>query len=284
MFIKRFRILLALVPVLLFMEQCSVQDEALPAGNEDWSFAVVGDIQQGYGIYSNLAIRIGEISPVPCATFVCGDIMLRGGNEVEWLNFHRYSTPIADKMPLYLARGNHDGNDPASEEVFRENFRYPGDQFYTSFTSNHSVFLILDTESADATWAIAGNQLSWLQNQLDSATANMDINNIFIIMHHPLYPQGMHHGEILKNADELHALFLSHPKVRAVFAGHDHIFNRYIRDGLNYITTGGGGGQLQRGYGGDYFHFTKVSIYEATHRINISTTGIFGETVDDFDL
>ena len=284
MVIKRVRLLLVLVPVILFLGHCSTMDEKMPAGNEDWSFIVIGDIQQGYGIYGNLAKQIGDISPVPCATFICGDIMLRAGNEVEWLNFHRYSSPITSKMPIYIARGNHDGNDPGSEAVFRDNLRYPGDQFYTILGFNQSVFIILDTEARDEKWSVSGNQLLWLVSQLDSASANKDVNNVFIIMHHPPYPQGMHHKEILKNADELHALFLSHEKVRAVFSGHDHIFNRYIRDGLPYITSGGGGALLQHGYGGDYFHFTKVSIYEDTHRINIRTTGIFGETVEDFDL
>jgi 3',5'-cyclic AMP phosphodiesterase CpdA len=276
--------LLAIFAAGIGFSACSASDEEPPAGNEDWSFVVIGDIQQGYGIYGNLAKQIGQILPVPCATFICGDIMLRAGNEVEWLNFHRYSSPIASKMPVYIARGNHDGNDPGSEQVFRDNTSYTGEEFYAAYNFNGSAFIILDTESRVEKWSVSGNQLIWLVNQLDSATANKDVDNVFIIMHHPPYPQGMHHNEILNNADELHALFLSYSKVRAVFAGHDHIFNKYIRDGFPYITTGGGGAILQHGYGGDYFHFTKVSIYEDTHRINIRTTGIFSETVDDFDL
>ena len=206
--IIRSRLLLVLVPVVLLLGHCSTPDKEIPAGDEDWSFIVIGDIQQGYGIYSNLVKQIGEISPVPCATFICGDIMLRAGNEAEWLNFHRYSSPITGRMPVYIARGNHDGNDPASEEVFRDNFRYPNNQFYTTINFNQSVFIILDTEARDEKWSIAGNQLIWLINILDSASADKDVNNIFIIMHHPPYPQGMHHKEILHNADELHALFL----------------------------------------------------------------------------
>ena len=43
MVIKRIRLLLVLVPVVLFLGHCSTMDEKMPAGNEDWSFIVIGD-------------------------------------------------------------------------------------------------------------------------------------------------------------------------------------------------------------------------------------------------
>ena len=278
------RLILVLALAILFMGACTTLEEGMPAGDENWSFVVIGDVQQGYGVFGKLAKSIGNISPVPCAAFSCGDIMLRAGNEVEWVNFHRYSSPITDKMPLYIARGNHDGNDPASEEILRENMVHDGGHFYYSQRFNRAIFFILDTEIRREEGSISGIQLSWLADQLDSAQADPQLRDIFLIMHRPLFPQGFHRGSDLLNADALHALFLSHDKVRAVFAGHDHLFNKYSLDGLPYITSGGAGAPLYHGYGGDYFHFVKVSFYEEARRINVKTIGLFNEVVEDFDL
>ncbi len=103
-------------------------------------------------------------------------------------------------------------------------------------------------------------------------------------MHQLPYPQGKHSGENLTNADELHQLFLEHDKIRAIFAGHDHMFNKYVKDGIIYITTGGGGSPLYPGYGGDYHHFLKVTFSKNSARINVRTVDLSNETIDCFDL
>jgi hypothetical protein len=256
----------------------------LQPDGEDLSFIVFSDVQQGYGIFSQLAKVMADIKPAPCAAFCCGDIMLRPANEAEWLNFWRYARPVTEEMPLFIARGNHEGNDPGSELVLRQQAEFPGDNFYYTHQADDILFIILDTEINGQKSCITGAQFEWLKSTLDSASANAGIGNIFILMHHPLYPQGFHSGSNLQNADELHQLFLQHDKIRAVFAGHDHLFNHYEKDGLHYITTGGGGASLYHGYGGDYHHFVKVSVFNNPFRINIKTIGIFYEIVEDFDL
>src|SRR5438132_14107799 len=45
------------------------------------------------------------------------------------------------------------------------------------------------------------------------------------------------------NATDLHQLFLQYP-VKAVFAGHEHLFDHRTRDGIDYFVTGGGGAPL----------------------------------------
>ncbi|MBN2173229.1 MAG: metallophosphoesterase [Bacteroidales bacterium] len=268
--------------MVFFAYSCS-KEERNP-GDEDWSFVVFGDVQQGFGVYSMLAQNIGNLLPAPQCAFCCGDIMLRPANEVEWVNFWKVSEPITDKMKLYITRGNHEGNDPASERVLKEQLQLPQDHFYYSFARRNAMFIILDTEIAGEENSIGPEQFQWLNQALLAAGQASDVDHVFIFMHRPLFPQGQHSGSPLANRLELHDLFLEYPKIRAVFAGHEHMFNKYQRDGINYIITGGGGGVLYDGYGGNYHHFTKVSFYEESNRINIKTIGIFNETVEDFDL
>jgi hypothetical protein len=276
--------IICLFALSLLLCGCTNYDNAPPEGGEDWSFVVFSDLQTGYGIYSQLASHIGKIEPAPAAAFCCGDLMLRGTNEAEWPGFMNCSRPITDIMPFYLARGNHEGNDEAAEEILRQHMYYPLERFYYSLRKDCCLFIILDTQEKDEDRAILGKQRDWLFSQLDSASADPAVSQIFLFMHQPLYPQGSHKGNNLKNADELHACFINHKKIRAVFSGHDHIFNRFVKDGMTYITTGGGGGDLNHGYGGDYHHFTKVSFYFGPFRVNIKTMGVFNEVIEDIDL
>jgi acid phosphatase type 7 len=252
--------------------------------DETWSFVVFSDVQAGYGVFSNLAMNISNLEPAPEAAFCCGDIMLRSANEAEWLSFTLSAEPIRQKMPLYIARGNHENNDSVSEVILHHYGHITTDHFYYTATEKNTFFIVLDTNERGMEGAILGDQFEWLENQLDSASSEQSINNIFIFMHRPLFPQGRHMGEDLTNANELHQLFLKHTKIRTVFSGHDHMFNKYVRDGVIYLTTGGGGGLLYRGFGGDYHHFLKVSFFNDTVRINLKTIDIFNEIIEDFDL
>jgi acid phosphatase type 7 len=270
--------------ILIVFAACTEFTEIPAEKDESWSFVVFSDVQQGYGIYGQLAKNIANLHPAPLAAFCCGDIALPSANEAEWLSFNNCTEPLGQKMPLFIARGNHEENDPASETIFHQYSGNPSDSFYYTHYEQSTCFIVLDTYERGKEGSISGDQLEWLEQQLDSASVNSSVQHIILFMHQPLYPQGKHKGEDLTNADELHQLFLKHDKIRAVFSGHDHIFNRFVKDGINYITTGGGGGRLYRGYGGDYHHFVKVSFFNDIARINIKTLDIFNEVIEDFDL
>lgn len=276
---------------ILFISIClffallqSCKKKAVKSDGEDWSFVVCSDPQMGLGVYRVLIKEMSEIVPTPKAAFYCGDIMLRAGNEGEWINFRKYSEPVTKLMPLYIARGNHEGFGPAAEAMLHSWGQIPGDHLYYSTQVGSASCIVLDGDVTGEEMSIAGEQLLWLHQQLDSAMNNANIPAVFIFIHRPLYPQGVQASGPLCNNDELHQLFIEHPKIKAVFFGHDHIYNRYIKDGLTYITTGGAGGPLDRGYGGDYHHFVKVSFYSNPTRINIKTIGLFNEVIEDYNL
>lgn len=273
-----------LIILLLFSTSCNKIYEVPAEQDETWSFVVFSDVQHGYGILNSLVKNIDNLNPVPDAAFCCGDIMMNSGNEAEWVSFNNSIAPLRQKMPLFIARGNHERNDHASEIMFHLYSGNKSDSFYFTHYEGNTFFIVLDTYEKGFEGAISGDQLAWLENELDSASSVPSVTNIFVVMHQPLYPQGKHSGEDLYNADQIHQLFLNHNKIRAVFSGHDHIFNKYIKDGMLYITTGGGGGSLNKGYGGDYHHFLKVSFFRESDRINIKTIGIFNEIIENFDL
>jgi hypothetical protein len=283
-FVNTWKIRWIIPALILVLASCSDKKPDITDPAEAWSFVVFSDIQQGYGVYRQLAKNIGDLSPLPVLAVCCGDLMLRPNNEAEWVTFKNYSEPITSRMPLMIIRGNHEGNDPVSEQFLREMWDFPPDCFYYSVRKEDALFIILDTQISGEERGILNQQLAWLEDRLDSASSDPGIQAIFIFTHQPLYPQGLHKGNDLVNADELHLLFLAHPRIRAVFSGHDHFFNCFQKDGIPYITTGGGGGDLFHGAGGDYFHFVKVSYNMDRLKFTLKTVDLFNEIIDSFDL
>jgi len=250
----------------------------------DRAFVIIGDVRQGYGIYSRHVTHIAGLNPAPEAAFCLGDIMLRPGNEVEWESFWHYSKPITELMPYYLVRGNHEGNDPEFEEIFAGQSGLEDGIFYYSLTTGDIGWIILDTEIRGEEGSIGPGQYAWLSGELDRMQQDTLIKHIFILLHRPLFSFGEDMGTQLDNAEELHALFLDNSKVKTVFSGHDHIYHRYIRDGINYITTCGGGEPLYHDAGGNYYHFVLISFKDEMDIINIKTIDLFNEIIEDYDI
>lgn len=260
----------------------SCSDPTLPPHGQDWSILVYGDLRQGFGVYEQLVRNMAQVQPKPDLAVCTGDILLKAGLEAEWDNFWKFSEPVTDQVPLYIARGNHEGNSEAAEQLLHKQTGIPeGKPFYFALTQRDVRLIILDTEIRGEENAISGVQLEWLERELQQCATDAQIKRILIFMHRPLYRQGVHKGEELQNAAYLHQLFRSQVKLKAVIAGHDHLYHFMDKDGIKYIISGGAGAELKHGYGGDFFHFITLTFSETDDVIHLQTIGLFNEVIED---
>ena len=101
------------------------------------------------------------------------------------------------------------------------------------------------------------HQLDWLNYVLTAAQADSGVQNIFVFTHAPLLTRSEHPP--VASWPTLLPTFSSYPKVKAVFSGHNHVYERShpvkatvanpmgSRDdaaGVVYYTTGGGGSPI----------------------------------------
>src|SRR5262249_33609714 len=84
-----------------------------------------------------------------------------------------------------------------------------------------------------------GAQLAWLKDQLEQGKT---AKNVFVFVHQPPFSLGDHCGSATSQMAWVE-LFEQY-RVRAVFAGHDHAYERMERNGVRYFVTGGGGAPL----------------------------------------
>jgi predicted phosphodiesterase len=226
-----------------------------------FTFVVLGDNRSGDEVYRKIVSMIIERKP----DFVVntGDLIATPGDKQEWSKFWEMSKPIT--VPYFLTVGNHDAHPkvPFSEKTYKEEVDLPGNELYYSFTVGNSLFVVLDSFIDDQEQKITGAQYKWLEGIL----ANSTRKHAFIFMHHPLYTEqgkGKHSGGGLDkypaDRDKLEALFVK-SKIDAVFAGHEHFYQRKTIDGITHVITGGGGAPL---YGeekdGAFNHFVRVTV------------------------
>lgn len=246
-----------------------------------FSFVVIGDTRSGDDIYRKIVSLAMERKP----DFIMntGDMIVKPGNKEQWANFWELSKPIT--VPYFLTVGNHDAHPkvPSSQKTYKQEVDLPGNELYYAFVAGNSLFVVLDSNLADEEKKITGEQFKWLE----SVFVNSTQKHKFVFLHHPLYTdlwKGHHaHDSIDKypeSRDRLEA-FLAKYKVDAVFAGHEHYYERRTVDGIIHIITGGGGAPIyDREENGGYHHY--VSVVVDGDKVSGEVVDINGKVRDKF--
>jgi len=246
-----------------------------------FTFVVLGDNRSGDAIYKKLVVMAMERKP----EFVVntGDMITTPGDIKEWDRFWAMSKPIT--VPYFLTVGNHDAHPkvPLSEKIYKEQVDLPGNQLYYSFSAGNSLFVVLDSFQDDHERRINGAQLKWLEGVLSGS----DKQHKFVFLHHPLYTEagkGHHSGDCLDeypaDRDRLEALFVK-SRVEAVFAGHEHFYQRKTVDGITHVITGGGGAPIySKDEDGGFNHFIHVTV--DGDKVSAEVVDISGKTRDRF--
>ncbi len=215
-------------------------DVAPPAEDGSTRFAVIGDSGTG----DELQYQVGAVLADSRRTFPFDFVLMLGDNmygSERPQDYRRkfeepYKTLLADKVLFYAALGNHD--DP--NQRFYKPFNMNGEQYYT-FTKGPVRFFALDSNYMDT------RQLDWLERELEASTDRWKI----AFFHHPLYSSGSRHGSEVDLRAQVEPLFIRFG-VDAVFAGHEHFYERIKpQRGIYYFTSGAAGklreGNIRRG-------------------------------------
>ncbi|MEI6633425.1 MAG: metallophosphoesterase family protein [Chlamydiota bacterium] len=195
-------------------------------------FAAYGDNRSNAPEHQLLTEAILASSPSPRIVLNVGDLCYDGDTYSYWAS--EFFTPAAAllyEVPLYVAIGNHDKSTWVNDYLY---FPNAPNRWY-SFDIGNAHFAVLDTE---ASYTVGSAQYTWLDADL-SATAQ---DWVFVMFHYPAYSSGMHGGYAAVQAN-LVPLLESHG-VDMVFNGDDHLYERSLKAGVNYVVTGGGGAPL----------------------------------------
>lgn len=211
----------------------------------NYSFAVLADNKNGYKVFRKILKDIESHDYVFALDI--GDLVY----DSEKTKFRIFYNLIKNlKTPFLVAPGNHDVKEGGSENYFDIFGR-----LYYSFDYGNSLFIVLDSSNEQA---IDEVQLKWLEEQLQK-----NYQHKFVFSHVPTFdprPNRSHKMKDEENSRQVMALFEKyHPDM--VFFSHIHEFYDTAINGINYIITGGAGGELlDTDPNHSFYHYLKINI------------------------
>jgi hypothetical protein len=206
-----------------------------PVADGSVRFAVIGDSGTGDRAQYALAARFAEAR----STFPFEFVLMMGdnlyGSERPQDYARKFAEPyaplLAADVAFYAALGNHD--DP--NQRYYKPFNMDGKRYYT-FKKGPVRFFALDSNYMDR------EQLDWLERELKASTEEWKI----AFFHHPLYSSGARHGSEVDLRQQVEPLFIRY-SVDAVFAGHEHFYERLKpQNGIHHFISGAAA-KLRRG-------------------------------------
>jgi hypothetical protein len=251
-----------------------------------YRFVVYGDNRTRPDVHAKV---IGELlnHGVPDFVVQTGDMVADGNDSSLWPEFFSIERDLLRRSAFFPALGNHERNSRNFYSMFRM------DAPYYSFNWGNSHFLVLNSDIANAEESITARDQFWsVQRQWieDDLRNTQNVHYRFIVAHHPPYT-----AVTRRQGDNPHMTalgpLLEKYHVSAGFFGHDHNYQHYLKNGIHYVTTGGGGAPL---YDVDtppagitqkvasIENFVTVSVNKDI--AHVKAIAIDGKTLDEFDI
>lgn len=180
-----------------------------------------------------------------------GDFVFRGRVEGDWAKDH-YNRSYANivrlesTLPIMGAIGNHEFYDinEKTDNTYPNPFidrylPYPYQaRYYYSYDYGPLHVAVVDNYIP---YEVGSVQYQWLAKDLAGSTKPWKI----VTFHEPAYGND---NDVTAIQTNLHPLFIKQ-NIKMVLQAHIHAYCRCLKDGIQYVTLGGGGAPLHRGRG-----------------------------------
>ena len=228
-------------------------------------FVVYGDTRYYDKQHKMIVEKIKEEQP----EFIInvGDLVENGNELKYWNNFFDVLKGL--NSFYYPILGNHEKN----SKIYYEAFDLPkgggnyNKQWY-SFSYGKCHFIILDSIISTKS-EIFKNETIWMINEFK----NNKGKNFFVFFHYPFWNNSSISWR--KQFDKLEKAWrpiFERYNVKIVFNGHVHAYERFEKNGIIYITTGGGGAPFDHGAKKEILPHTKKYAYGILEYILVEVT------------
>lgn len=219
--------------------------------------AIYGDTRTDNEAHKQVVAAIERTSPK--TIFHDGDMVADSSNLEQWKTFFEIIAPLRAKAEIFPVIGNHELN---GIENYFSLFGLSSKKRWYSVDRAGIHFVALDVFSP---YAKGSSQYEWLENDLKAQQSSG--RPVIVLTHVPFYSSGHHNKECVPIRNALEPLLKKY-KVKAVFSGHDHVYERSFHSGIYYIVTGGGGAPLgKKKFNNPYSQF----FLSAHNFVSIST-------------
>jgi hypothetical protein len=207
-----------------------------PAANQPFTFVVLGDRTGNVRreVFHQILAEIVLYNP---DFIVCTGDLIQGhagdaaATNAQWdtITGQLRSTGV----PYFIAPGNHDISNAASESVFTKRIGRPAH----TLKRGNSVFIFLDNSRWPVAESLPPTELRWLDKELAQARK---YRHAFVVMHRPYWRYALDQGR----SELLHEKFKA-SGIDYVFTGHDHFYCSHTWDSIHYFQVGPSGARMK---------------------------------------
>ncbi len=224
-------------------------------------FAIIGD----FGLASSNEAAVADLvkSWNPDYIVSLGDNNYELGESITidtniGLYYHDYIYPYtgrygtgADSNRFFPCIGNHDIN-TNNGEAYYQYFTLPGNERYYDYVKGNIHFFVLNSNPNEADGIDSSSiQAVWLKNKLQNSTSKWNV----VYFHHPPYCSDAGLG-----SQTIMQWTFKKWGADVVLAGHSHVYERLLADGIPYFVNGVGGRNLHS--------FNQIPLPESRFRYN----------------
>lgn len=194
----------------------TLEEEDVAALIDSWNpdaVVTLGDNNYPYGEASTIDVNIGQYFHQYIG------------------NYHGMYGAGSPENRFFPVLGNHDYY-TAGAQPYLDYFTLPGNERYYTINVGSTQFFMVDSDPNEPDGVTADSvQGLWLKAQLAASPFRFQV----VVFHHPAYSSGIH-GD---------AAWMQWPFAEwgadIVFAGHEHLYERFSIGGIPYVTNGLGG-------------------------------------------
>jgi hypothetical protein len=262
------------------------------AGATQLNFLAYGDTRTYPAQHNQVAgaIRSALTADPSYKTFTLfmGDYVEQGCTDAYW-QFEWFSASypniraLTAGLPYAGCMGNHETY-PSGSTLFPKYFPYPfaGSRYYYSYDYGPVHVTVLDQYTAFDTLSTQG---LWFKNDLAASNKTWK----FVLLHEPGWSAGGHANNTTVQT-EIEPICERYG-VAVVFGGHNHYYARAVVNGVQHITTGGGGAppmtpnltQPNVVAGAAAYHYCQIAIDAGTLHFK-AVNSVTGAMIDSLTL
>ena len=251
-----------------------------------YNFIVYGDNRTRHDVHRRVIETLLK-SGLPDFALQTGDMVEDGSDDALWPIFFDIEKELLRHIAFFPVLGNHEHNSRNYYDFFQATTPY----YSFDWGNAHFVMINSDIQNVspkkserDAFWA---EQTRWLEEDL---AAHQTSEFRFVTAHHAPFTAVTRRQGDNPHMTALTPMFEKY-HVTGAFFGHDHNYQHYLLNGINYVVSGGGGAPL---YDVDrpppgitkkvvsIENFVKVSVDGKT--AHVRAIAIDGRILDEFDI
>ena len=187
---------------------------------------IQGSIEANYT--ASLPNMLEAVKGNPYYVISCGDNVDKGENIAQWGWLLDDQSAVWANYAFSGVVGNHEDHHFSQSYVTATPQVAVVDEtgFYYSYNYQNVHFVMLNTNDLSADKTLGEAQYAWLQEDLQKANANTDVQFIVVVMHKGLYTAGSHafDADVVALRAQLAPLFATN-NVDVVLQGHDHTYS-----------------------------------------------------------